>query len=134
MWMNLRNVTLTGRGQIQNTTHCSYTKLLSRVRLFATLWTVAFQAPLSIGFSRQEYGSGLPCPPPGDLPHSGIKPGCPALQADSSPLIHQGSLLARIRYLNPPEVFIHLVGVLHIFYYKDCCFSILQKKKLRLGW
>ena len=46
----------------------------SRVRLFATLWTVAYQAPLSIGFSRQEYWSGLPCPAPGDLPDPGIKP------------------------------------------------------------
>ena len=44
------------------------------VQLFATLWTVAHQAPLSMGFSRQEYWSGLPCPPPGDLPDPGIKP------------------------------------------------------------
>ena len=47
---------------------------LSRVRLFETLWTVACQAPLSVGFSRQEYWSGLPCPLPGDLPDPGIKP------------------------------------------------------------
>ena len=46
----------------------------SRVRLFVTPWTVACQAPLSMGFSRQEYWSGLPCPPPGDLPDPGIKP------------------------------------------------------------
>ena len=39
-----------------------------------TPWTVALQAPLSMGFSRQEYWSGLPCPPPGDLPHPGIEP------------------------------------------------------------
>ena len=45
----------------------------SRVQLFATLWTVACQAPLSIGFSRHEHWSGLPCPPPGDLPDPGIK-------------------------------------------------------------
>ena len=44
--------------------------------LFATLWTVAFQAPLSIGFSRQEYWSGLPCPPPGDLPNPGFELMC----------------------------------------------------------
>ena len=50
---------------------------------FSTPWTVAQQAPLSMGFSRQEYWSGLPCPPPGDLPDSGIEPGSPALQADS---------------------------------------------------
>ena len=46
----------------------------SRVQLFATPWTVACQAPLSMGFSRQEYWSGLPFPSPGDLPDPGIKP------------------------------------------------------------
>ena len=46
----------------------------SRVRLCATPWTAAHQAPLSMGFSRQEYWSGLPCPPLGDLPDPGIKP------------------------------------------------------------
>ena len=48
-------------------------KSISHVRLFATPWIVARQAPLSMGFSRQEYWSGLPCPPPGDLPNLGIK-------------------------------------------------------------
>ena len=52
---------------------------------FATSWTVACQAPLSMGFSRQEYWSGLPFPSPGDLPDPGIEPGFPALQADSLP-------------------------------------------------
>ena len=56
-------------------------KSLSRVRLFATPWTVAHQAPLSVGFSRQEYWSGLPFPSPGDLPNPGIEPRSPALQA-----------------------------------------------------
>ena len=60
-------------------------KSLSRVRLFATLWTEAYQAPLSMGFSRQEYWSGLPLPSPGHLPHPGIEPGSPALQADVLP-------------------------------------------------
>ena len=46
----------------------------SLVLLCATLWTVACQVSLSMGFSRQEYWSGLPCPPPGDLPNTGIKP------------------------------------------------------------
>ena len=46
----------------------------SRVRFFATLWTVARQAPMSTGFSRQAYWSGLPCPPPGEYPYPGIKP------------------------------------------------------------
>ena len=58
-------------------------KSLSRVRLFVTPWTVAYQAPLSMGFSRQEYWSGLPFPSPGDLPDLGIKPGFPALEADA---------------------------------------------------
>ena len=58
-------------------------KLLSRVQLFATPWSVAYQAPLSMGFSRQEYWSGLPFPSPGDLPDPGIEPGSPALQADT---------------------------------------------------
>jgi len=50
---------------------------------FATLWTVAQQAPLSMGSSRQEYWSGLPCPSPGDFTYPGIKPTSPALQMDS---------------------------------------------------
>ena len=58
-------------------------KSLSRVRLFVTLWTVAHQASPSMGFSRQEYWSGLPFPSPGDLPNPRIEPGSPALQADA---------------------------------------------------
>ena len=58
---------------------------LSCVQLFATPWTVALQAPLSMEFSRQEYWSGLPFPSPGDLPNPGLKPRSPALQADSLP-------------------------------------------------
>ena len=66
----------------------------SHVRFFATLWTVSCQALLSIGFFRQEYWSGLPCPPPGDLPNPGTEPTSPvspALQADSLLLSCQGS-------------------------------------------
>ena len=59
----------------------------------ATPWTVACQAPLSMGFSRQEYWSGLPLPSPGNLPNPGIEPGSPALKADSLLLSHQGSPL-----------------------------------------
>ena len=64
------------------------TLLLSRIGLFATLWTAAHQAPLSMGFFRQEYWGGLPFPPPGDLSDPEIKPTSPvspALQADSLP-------------------------------------------------
>ena len=58
-------------------------KSLSRVQLIVTPWAVAHQAPLSMGFSRQEYWSGLPFPSPGDLPNPGIEPRSPALQADA---------------------------------------------------
>ena len=57
-------------------------KSLSRVQVFATLWTVAHQAPLSMGFSRQQYWSGLPFPSPGDLPNPGIELRSP-LHADA---------------------------------------------------
>ena len=60
-------------------------KSLSRVWLFATPWTVAYQAPQSMGFFRQEYWSGLPFPSPGDLPNPGIEPWSPALQTDALP-------------------------------------------------
>ena len=59
--------------------------LVAQLCLTAILWTVARQAPLSMEFSRQEYWSALPVPSPGDLPVPGIKPGSPALQADSLP-------------------------------------------------
>ena len=62
--------------------------------LYPTLaipWTVAHQGPLSMGFPRQEYWSGLPFLPPGDLPNPGIKPESPVLQEDSLPLSHQKS-------------------------------------------
>ena len=68
----------------------------SRVRLFVTPWTVAHSASLSLGASRQEYWSGLPCPPPGNLPDPGIEPTAPALQAGSLPLSHQGSPLLEL--------------------------------------
>ena len=58
-------------------------KLLSLVRLFATPWTVAYQVPPSMGFSRQEYWRGLPFPSAGDLPNAGFEPRSPALQADA---------------------------------------------------
>ena len=81
---------------------------LSRVRLFVTLWTVAHQAPLSMGFSRQEYWSGLLFPSPGDLPNPGIEPGSPALQADAlsseppgNPNAHVSMLFSQIIPLSP---------------------------------
>ena len=58
-------------------------KSLSRVLLFVTPWTVAYQAPPSMGFSRQEYWSGLPFPSPGAFPDPGIEPWSPTFQADA---------------------------------------------------
>ena len=60
-------------------------KSLSRVRLFETPWTVAYQPFMSMGFSREEYWSGLPFLSPGDLPDPGIEPRFPALQTESLP-------------------------------------------------
>ena len=61
----------------------------SCVQFFATPWTIAYQAPLSMGFSRQEYWSGLPYPPPRDLSSSGIEPGSPALH-EGFPCVSSG--------------------------------------------
>ena len=78
----------------------SEVKSLRRVQLFATPWTVAYHAPPSVGFSRQEYWSGLPFPSPGDLPNPGIEPGSPALQADALPSKPSGKL-RHIQMLSP---------------------------------
>ena len=61
----------------------AHAKMLSHVKPFVTMWTIAHQAHLSMTFSKEEYWNGLPFPSPGDLPHPGIEPGSPALQADS---------------------------------------------------
>ena len=73
-------------------------KLLSHVWLFSTPWTVAYQAPPSTGFSRQDHWSGVPSPSPGGLPNPGIDPGSPALQADALPSEPPGN---HRNYINP---------------------------------
>ena len=75
----------------------------SRVQLFAALWTVACRAPLSMGFSRQEYWSRLPCPPPGDLPDLGMElafSAAAALQVGSLLLSYQKSIYIHIYYIH----------------------------------
>ena len=72
----------------------SQVKSLSHVWLFVTPWTVAYQVPLSMGFSRQKCWSGLPFPSPGDLPDQGIEPGSPALWAEALPSEPPGKPLA----------------------------------------
>ena len=73
-------------------------KSLSRVQLFAIPWTVAYQASPSMGFSRQEYWSGLSFPSPGDLPDPGIKPGSPTLEADT---LTSEPLKLKLQYFGP---------------------------------
>ena len=80
-----------------NTSRVTKVKSLSHVRLFATPWTVAHQAPPSMGFSRQEYWSGLSFPSPGDLPNPGIESGSPALQADALTAELPGKLLGNFQ-------------------------------------
>ena len=119
---------------LQSIGHVCALSHFSPVRLFATLWTVLCQAPLSIGFFRQEYWSGLPCPPPGDLPSPVIEPVSPvvpALQAHSLPLSHQGSPVSRtaphtkisqLKNINSPEV------------KKKTCYILTLESKLLLLW
>ena len=76
----------------------SKVKSLSHVQLFATPWTVACQAPLSVGFSRQDYWTELSFPSPGELLDSGMEPGSPELQTDtlpSEPRIHRRTIQKR---------------------------------------
>ena len=76
-------------------------KSLSCVQLYVTPWTVAHQAPPSMGFSRQEYWSGVPFPTPGDLLDPEIEPGSSALQADSLPSKPPGKLELEVKSIIP---------------------------------
>ena len=107
-------------------------KSLSHVQLFVTPWAVAYQAPQSVEFSRQEYWSGSPFPSPGDLPNPGIEPGSPALQADALPSEPPGYVLPSSIYLKSLFkdslvyicVYIYMI-VLHVHYdiYRECVLS-----------
>ena len=106
-------------------------KSLSRVQLFATLWTVAHQAPQSMGFSRQEYWSGLPFPSPGDLPDPGIEPRSPALQADAltseprgKPLTILDSVLKSKDVTLPTKVYIVKTMIFPVVMYECESWSI----------
>ena len=94
---------------------------LSRVWLFETPWTVAHQAPLSLGLLGQESWSGLPVPSPGDLPDPGIENAYPALQADSSSLSHQGSCMP----LSQGYIYIHIPKVCSLRIFWDLISSTL---------
>ena len=83
------------------TLHPACAQSLSHVRLFVILWAVAHLAPQSTRFSRQEYWSGLPFLPPGNLPDLGIKSKSPAWQEDSLPLLDQGGLITFNCHLDP---------------------------------
>ena len=79
IWVKLRDILLNEISQSQRDRYCMIPFILvlshfSRVRVFVTPWTVAHQVPLSLGFSRQEYWRGLPCPPPVGRPDPGIAP------------------------------------------------------------
>ena len=95
--LGIRNIHIAGENtkmmpfeNIEINHHCALLcSVISHAQLFMTPWTVKLLCPW--GFSRQEYWSGLPYPPPGGLPNSGIELGSPALQADSLPLSYHGS-------------------------------------------
>ena len=92
-------------------------KSLSHVRLFATLWTVAYQAPQSMEFSRQEYRSGLPFPSPGDLPDAGIESRSPTLQADTLPFEPPGKPYKSIANIIEHLYTHHLDSIINILSY-----------------
>ena len=94
--LNLNSMACTA-GSCSHSLHCA---VLSHDQLFATLWTVVCQAPLSMGFSRQESWSGLPCPPPELLHDPGIELAFPALQVDSLPSEPPGNFLITLRILS----------------------------------
>ena len=90
-------------------------KSFGHVRLFANSWTVALQAPLSTGFPRQEYQSGLPFPSPGHLPDPGIEPRSPALQADSLPSESRNSTERALILTFSPNSFLKAISSDHSF-------------------
>ena len=112
---------------------CVHTQLLSRVLLFATSWTVAHQAPLSMGFSRQDYWSGLPYNPPGDLPNPGIEPRSPALWAEALTSEPPGKphIRMRVGFLSFPsfiEIWLayNIVFVLDVYHDDMICLYITK--------
>ena len=90
-------------------------KSLSRVRFFATPWTLAHQTPPSMGFYRQEYWSGLPFPSPGDLPNPGIEPRSPTLQADSLPAEPPGKPISYINSTYRDSLALEFMKIIHKF-------------------
>ena len=104
-----------------------FVKLLNRVQLFAIPWTVTYQAPLSLGFSRQEYWSGLPCPPPGDLPNAGTE------LASLMSRALAGRFFATNATWEDPCMYVHVsicMGVFLVqFFEKLMHYSLLFKKK-----
>ena len=99
-------------------------KSLSRVRLFGTLWTVAHQAPPSMGFSRQEYWSGLPFPSPEDLPDPGIKSRSPKLQAGALTSEPPGKPYTNMSTCMYTCIFLHTHIHTYIFMYTHVCMYI----------
>ena len=89
-------------------------KLLSLVQPFVTQWTVVYQASRSMGFSRQEYQSGLPFPSPGDLPYPGIEPRSPALQADTLPSEPPGKPCSGWKYQKNSKKLGHVTSNRHL--------------------
>ena len=105
-------------------------KLLSRVRLFATPWTVACQAPLSMGFSKQESWSGLPFPPPGHLPHLGVDPPSPALAGGFFSTAPPGKSLG-----SPPPCLLNVPNRKHFGGpYRPCIQSVESMPVLPVLW
>ena len=109
----------------------SEVKSLSCVRLFATPWTVAYQAPPSMGFSRQEYWSGVPLPSPGDLPNLGIELGSPAFQADALTTEPPGKNRIHLHLIN--YLSCHLVLKFLVLTWPSFCLDF-RMPSAEMGW
>ena len=108
----------------------------SHVRLFATPWTIARQAPLFIGFSRQEYWNGLLCPPPGDLPNSGMEAPvcCRGWLIGVSPNIRIKYIATAVKWMKPGKkspLQLHFLQI--FFYYRGAQILIIKKTNICLG-
>ena len=108
---------------------CLKVKSLSRVQLFVTPWTVAYQAPPSIGFSRQEYWSGLPFSSPGDLPDSGIELGFPTLGADALTSEPPGKPIMPYQII---KIYLWRYLTHHSFIYNNVKYMLIQFSSVQL--
>ena len=121
----------------KSSNRCVYVCVLSPVWLFATPWTVAWQAPLSVGFYREEYWSRLPFPSPGDLPDPGTEHSSPVLQVDSLLLSHRGRPQTEMQPLSSgkkEKTSLHFLLWTEWFFFLDLFLEWHKSNRLSKKW